>query len=332
MTRLLVTGGLGFIGSNLIRYLVHNFSEEYEISNIDKLGIGSNRSNLDGIDLAETGYQFLENDINDISTIKGLIKPDIILNLAAESHVDRSIKDPSPFIRSNYSGTFELLEYLRRNDVRKFVQISTDEVYGQCPPGHSFTEDDLLNPGNPYSATKAAADLLVSSYCKTYGINASITRCTNNFGPYQHVEKLIPRTIARILKRVPIMLYGDGLQIRDWLYVDNHAIAIYDVMTRGKANEVYNISTSNLVSNIELVERINQITNELVGVASPIKLTNDRPGHDKRYSLNAEKIKRDLHWKPLVAFEEGLRSTVKWYISHENWWTGSVDRFILQSW
>ena len=209
---ILVTGGLGFIGSHIIKYISKNSSEYDQIYNIDNMSFGSNIENLSDADLRGLNYSLFVDDINNINTMDKVEKPDIILNVAAETHVDRSIIDPEPFIHSNYDGTFQLLEYARKKDVKKFVQISTDEVYGECPPGYAFIETDRLSPNNPYSATKASADLLIGSYCRTYGLRACITRCTNNFGPNQFPEKLIPKTIIRILGGLPIVLYGDGNQ------------------------------------------------------------------------------------------------------------------------
>ena len=229
----------------------------------------------------------------------------------AETHVDRSINDPGPFIRSNYEGTFQLLEYARKKDVKKYVQISTDEVYGECPPGYSFVETDRLSPNNPYSATKAAADLLIGSYFRTYGLDTCITRCTNNFGPNQFPEKLIPKTIIRILNRLPVVLYGDGKQERDWLYVEDHVRAIYKVMNIGRSNETYNISACNLISNLELVQSIRDITMKITGKKSTIELIEDRPGHDRRYSLDSRKIRDELQWKPIIDFQQALVGTCK---------------------
>jgi dTDP-glucose 4,6-dehydratase len=317
---IVVTGGLGFIGSHLIKYLLSH-TENNTIYNIDNMSFGSNRENLvvpNHLELID--YNLVIGDINDIGTMDKVEKPDIILNVAAETHVDRSIKDPEPFVRSNYDGTFQLLEYARKNDVQKFIQVSTDEVYGECPPGYSFNESDRLNPSNPYSASKAAADLLIGSYCKTYSLNACITRCTNNFGPNQFPEKLIPKTIVRILEGLPVALYGSGEQERDWLYVEDHVDAIYKVMHKGRTNETYNISALNLISNKVLVQRIGEIVQMFTGKSTTVSFVGDRPGHDKRYSLDSTKIRKELQWKPRIDFQQALTSTVKWYIENKHRW------------
>jgi dTDP-glucose 4,6-dehydratase len=309
----------------MIKYLL-NESNDY-VYNLDALSFGSNKSNVEISNTCRSKYKLLIGDINNIDKIKFKLKPDIILNFAAETHVDRSISDPFAFVNSNYMGVYHLLEYARKNDIGKYVQISTDEVYGESPLDYSFREDDRLAPGNPYSATKAAADLLAISYMRTYGLDISITRCTNNFGPYQSSEKLIPATIMRILKGLPILLYGDGKQVRDWIYVYDHVTAIDQVIKNSNAKGIYNISASNLVSNNELVSKINRITEEYTGKHSLIKNVKDRPGHDKRYSLNAKKIKRKLKWKPEVNFDKALINTVKWYISNKKWLSNSSEQY-----
>ena len=323
---ILVTGGLGFIGSHMIKYLLKDESNHY-VYNLDALSFGSNRSNVEISNINRRKYKLLIGDINNIDRIKFKHKPDIILNFAAETHVDRSISDPLAFVNSNYMGVYHLLEYARKNDIGKYVQISTDEVYGESPLDYSFREDDRLDPGNPYSATKAAADLLAISYKRTYGLDISITRSTNNFGPYQSAEKLIPATIMRILKGLPILLYGDGKQVRDWIYVYDHIAAIHRRIKNSNTNGIYNISASNLVSNNELVGKINRITEKYAGKHSSIKNVKDRPGHDKRYSLNAKKIKRKFKWKPEFNFDKALINTVKWYISNKKWLSNSSKQF-----
>lgn len=305
----------------MIKYLLNETN--YYVYNLDALSFGSNKSNMEISNTHRSKYKLLIGDINNIDRIKFKHKPDIIVNFAAETHVDRSITDPLAFVNSNYMGVYHLLEYARKNDIGKYVQISTDEVYGESPPDISFREDDRLAPGNPYSATKAAADLLAISYIRTYGLDISITRCTNNFGPYQSAEKLIPATIMRILKGLPVLLYGDGKQVRDWIYVYDHVTAIHRVIKNSNAKGIYNISASNLVSNNELVSKINRITKEYTGKHSIIKNVKDRPGHDKRYSLNAKKIKRKFKWKPEFNFDKALCNTVKWYISNKKWLSNS---------
>ena len=322
---ILVTGGLGFIGSHLINYILKGETSVCHIYNLDALRSGSNRSNIDYSNLDCSRYTLLVGDINDVATMN-FPKPNIILNLAAETHVDRSICNPGQFVNSNYLGVYRLLEYARKNDISKFVQVSTDEVYGESPIDYSFNEDDNLMPGNPYSATKAAADLLSISYMRTYGLNVSITRCTNNFGPNQGAEKLIPLTIIRILKGLPILLYGDGQQVRDWLYVNDHVTAICEVMKSVNANGIYNISASNLLSNYELVQKINRLSEEFGGKSSSIENVQDRPGHDKRYSLNSTKIRTQLKWKPTFDFDVALLRTVKWYMRNEKWLFSSANQ------
>ncbi len=311
----------------MVKHLLESESDNYYVYNLDSLSFGSNRSNVQVSNSRRSKYKLLIGDINNIDIIKFNQKPDIILNFAAETHVDRSIVDPLGFVNSNYMGVYHLLEYVRKFDIGKYVQISTDEVYGETPIGYSFREDDRLAPGNPYSATKAAADLLATSYSRTYGLDITITRCTNNFGPCQGVEKLIPATILRILSGLPILLYGEGEQVRDWLYVYDHVTAIDKVMKNHNARGIYNISASNLLSNIELVKKVNTITKEFTGKHSLVKNVKDRPGHDKRYSLDAKKIKTKLKWKPEFNFNNALASTVKWYISNKKWLRESSSQY-----
>jgi dTDP-glucose 4,6-dehydratase len=323
--RILVTGGLGFIGSHFVKDMLENYNDA-EIFNVDNMGYGSNPANLSAYS-ENKRYHFIKADINDVSGLG--LDVDVIVNIAAETHVDRSISDPGSFVRSNYYGTHALLEYARNKNIQKFVQVSTDEVYGAAQTGYSFKENDAINPSNPYSATKAGADLLLQSYFMTYGMNISITRCTNNFGPYQFPEKLIPKTIVSIMRGLPIYLYGDGSQIRDWLYVSDHVEAIRIVMKKGKAGETYNISASNEVSNAELANKIQYIVKEKSRKVSQIVFTEDRPGHDKRYSLNSRKIKEDLGWRPKVAFEDALLQTVVWYLNNEKWWEPLITPSVL---
>jgi dTDP-glucose 4,6-dehydratase len=326
--KILVTGGLGFIGSNFIKYLFKEGPSDYNICNIDKMGFGSNTSNLSDCQ-NNPRYSFIKEDINNISTLDKIFDMDIIVNMAAETHVDRSISNPRPFIHTNYHGTFELLEYMRRNDIGKYIQISTDEVYGESREDYSFKETDSIGPNNPYSASKAAADLLVKSYCRTYGLNTVITRCTNNFGPNQFPEKLIPKTIVSILRNEPIFIYGDGKQVRDWLYVGNHANAIYLVILKGKSGDIYNVSASNLITNIDIINRICWIVKQKTGKETEIKFTTDRPGHDRRYSLDSTKIKEELGWRADTDFDSALHETVSWYLENEAWWNPLVNASIL---
>jgi dTDP-glucose 4,6-dehydratase len=321
----LVTGGLGFIGSNFIRYL---FSEDphVEIVNLDKVGYGSNPQNLADLK-EEANYKFVKGDVSDHELVSSLIKSvDAVVNFAAETHVDRSIRDPQSFLRSNTLGTFTLLESIRAlNRSVNFVQISTDEVYGEIKSG-SFNELDRLNPSNPYSASKASADMLCLAYHRTYGLNVKITRCTNNFGPYQFPEKLIPKTTIRALKNLKVPIYGTGENVRDWIYVVDHCEAVRLVLEDGEAGEIYNISSGNEVSNIEVVRMILRL---LGRDGSLISFVEDRPGHDVRYSLDSSKIRSKLGWRPRHSFSSALEETVRWYVENESWWMPLATEEIL---
>ena len=249
-----------------------------------------------------------------------------MVNIAAETHVDRSISDPYTFLQNNTLGTYTVLETLRKhNSGARMVQVSTDEVYGQAEEG-SFKETDALTPSNPYSASKAAADMFVLSYCKTYGLKASITRCTNNFGPCQMPEKLIPKTIIRALRDLPIPLYGKGTNIRDWIYVQDHCAAVETVLEAGEAGEVYNVSAGNEVANVEIVKKILALLNKPENLITYVE---DRPGHDTRYSLDSAKLTAKLCWKPQVPFQKALESTVQWYVNNEKWWLPFATEAIL---
>jgi len=309
--KILVTGGLGFIGSNFIRLIFPT----HTIVNIDKMGIGSNPANLTW--LKDPGYKFVKGDIRDGEIVKSILPDiDVVINFAAETHVDRSIKDPSSFIDNNILGTLSLLEAERKSTHEiKHIQVSTDETYGTCL-NEPFKETDILDPSNPYSASKAAADLLCKSYFRTYGLDVIITRCTNNFGPNQFPEKLIPKTIIRAINNLKIPIYGSGQNIRDWIYVEDHCSAIELLTKTGESGEVYNISSGNECSNLSLCERTLDI---LKKPRNLIQLVADRPGHDMRYSLDSSKI-RSLGWKPKYSFKEALKSTVEWYIANPEWW------------
>jgi dTDP-glucose 4,6-dehydratase len=314
--KILITGGLGFIGSNFCRHILTNHPED-EVINIDKIGIGANPANLKDFE-KEKRYNFIKGSICNSKLLnKTITQVDAIVNIAAETHVDRSIAKPNQFIKNNTIGTFTVLEAIRKNnDKIKLVQVSTDEVYGDIPEG-SFKENDMPKPSNPYSASKAAADMFVVAYSRTYGINASITRCTNNYGPYQLPEKLIPKTIIRAVKNLQIPIYGSGKNIRDWIYVQDHCQAINLVLRKGKTGEIYNISAGNEIANIKIVKKIL----ELMGKPEDlITFVEDRPGHDKRYSLDSSKIRTELNWKPKHPFEESLKKTIEWYQQNECWW------------
>jgi dTDP-glucose 4,6-dehydratase len=323
--KLLVTGGLGFIGSNFCRHIItkhHN----YELINIDKIGLGANPANLHDIENNER-YAFIKGDISNLQLLEKIInKVDAVVNIAAETHVDRSIVKPYAFLQNNTVGTFTLLEAIRKQKREiRLVQVSTDEVYGQALNG-SFTENQRTNPSNPYSASKAAADMFVLAYCKTYGLDVSITRCTNNFGPYQLPEKLIPKTIIRALKDLPIPVYGSGTNIRDWIYVIDHCQAIETVLEKGATGEVYNISAGNEIPNVEIVKEILTTLNK---PETLITFVEDRPGHDIRYSLDSSKIRSELNWQPHTSFPQSLESTVRWYVENEQWWQPFATEDIL---
>jgi len=314
--RLLVTGGLGFIGSNFCRYMLTKH-KDIELIDVDKIGIGANPQNLNDFE-NDARYTFVKGDICNPQLVKKVIhQVDSVVNIAAETHVDRSIADPYAFLQNNTLGAFTVLETVRKHNPKaRVVQVSTDEVYGQAVEG-SFTEKDPLVPSNPYSASKASADMFALSYHTTYGLNVSITRCTNNFGPYQLPEKLIPKTIIRALRDYPIPIYGSGKNVRDWIYVQDHCEAVEAVLNEGKAGEVYNISAGNEISNIDIAKNILSL---LKKPESLIAFVEDRPGHDLRYSLDSTKTRSTLGWKPRFSFAEAFESTVKWYVENEHWW------------
>jgi len=323
--KLLVTGGLGFIGSNFIRFMLGEH-EDCTIVNVDAQKFGSNPQNL--MDLKEADrYSFVQGDIIDSDLISRLIKDaDAVISFAAETHVDRSISRPDSFLQSNVQGVFTLLEALRRhNSEARFVQISTDEVYGDILDG-SFTEESTLRPSSPYSASKAAGDVFVLAYARTFGLPAMITRCTNNYGPYQFPEKLIPKTVLRAVKSLQIPVYGTGQNVRDWIYVKDHCRAVEKVLQRGVAGEIYNISANEEKTNLEVVKTILRILGK---DESLIEFVEDRPGHDVRYSLSSSKIRHELNWRPQQGFDEGLKKTVEWYLENEGWWRPLVDDNLL---
>jgi len=323
--KVLVTGGLGFIGSEFIRYIL-NKHNDLKITNLDNLSYGSNPANLKHIE-NKSNYQLVKGSIADKNLVTKIMKDvDAVVNIAAETHVDRSISTPRPFFESNTLGTYTLLEAARKADIDRFLHVSTDEIYGTASQNKSFKESDPINPSNPYSASKAAADVYVAAYHTTYGLKTIITRCTNNFGHYQFPEKLIPKTIIRALSNVEIPIYGSGRQIRDWIYVTDHCEALYITLQRGIPGEIYNISAGNEIENIALIEKILTI---LEKPKKLIQFVADRPGHDMRYSLDSTKITEELGWKPKHPFEEALKETVRWYISNEHWWKPLTDEKIL---
>jgi len=314
--RVLVTGGAGFIGSNFIRLLLTS-RQDVEVINFDKLTYAGNPESLS--DLADDPrYHIVRGDIADAADVEQVFqrKPDALVNFAAETHVDRSIEDASPFVRTNIMGTQCLLEAARRHKLPRFVHISTDEVYGSAPAGVTFTEETHLDPRSPYAASKASADHFVTAYANTYGVSALILRCTNNYGPYQFPEKLIPLIIANAREDKPLPIYGDGLQERDWLFVEDYARAIALVLEKGEAGKIYNVSAGQPQPNLKIVRTILQ---HLGKPESLMKYVQDRPGHDRRYALDSSKLQRELGWKPLVSFEDGIRRTIDWYVNNTEW-------------
>jgi dTDP-glucose 4,6-dehydratase len=324
---ILVTGGLGFIGSNYILQLIRK-SKANRITNIDSMSYGSNSQNLREIQDADF-YRFVGADISD-SSIAGdqMVDADIVVHFAAQSHVDRSISEPESFLKSNVVGTFTLLEAARHSKVSKFVYISTDEVYGSASSTESFHERSPLNPSSPYSASKAAAEMLALAYHKTYSVPIVILRCTNNFGPRQFPEKLVPKTIIRALLGLKVPVYGSGQQIRDWIHVFDFCKAIDLAIEKGANGSIYNVSAGNEVSNLEMVTQILSILGK---GSNLIEFVEDRPGHDFRYSLNSARFMEDLGWKPERSLGTALRSTVDWYLRNENWWKPLLDEKILSS-
>jgi len=310
---LLVTGGCGFIGSNFIHYILETYPE-YKITNLDCLSYAGNLENLSDI-AKNKNYKFVKGNIKDFKTVNKLIKKaDYVINFAAQTHVDRSIEEAKDFIETNINGVFTLLEACRNSKIKLFMQISTDEVYGSTMEG-SFIETDALIPSSPYSASKAAADCLCNAYAATYKIPVIVTRCTNNFGPYQYPEKVIPLFVTNLLQGKKAPLYGDGLNVRDWIYVYDHVRAIDFLMHQGKVGEIYNISSNNEVANIELTK----IILKKFGLGETyIKYVNDRPAHDRRYSLDSSKL-RSLGWKPVYDFSASLDATIDWYKENTKW-------------
>ena len=314
-THILVTGGAGFIGSNFIHYLART-QPEWRITNLDKLTYAGNLANLDGME-DHQGYRFVKGDICDPATVEPLVADaNIVINFAAETHVDRSIHDAGQFILTDVYGTFVLLEAVRlKSKAKLFVQISTDEVYGTIASG-SASEEDPLAPRNPYSASKAGADRLAYSYFATYQLPVIVTRASNNYGPRQYPEKVIPLFITNSLQDEPLPIYGDGLQVRDWLHVEDHCRGLTLLMDKGQPGETYNIGGGTELTNMELTKRILALVGK---PASLIKKVSDRPGHDRRYSLDTTRL-RSLGWKSSFDFDTGLAATVEWYRSNEEWW------------
>jgi dTDP-glucose 4,6-dehydratase len=315
MSAILVTGGCGFIGSNFIRYLLET-EPDARVVNLDALTYAGNPENLADL-AAHPRYRFIHGDITDCAAVRAALQgADAVLNFAAESHVDRSIHDSGPFVRTNVLGTQVLLDAAREAKVRRFVQISTDEVYGSLGSTGQFTEATPLAPNSPYAASKAAADLLVRSYVHTFQLPALITRCSNNYGPYQYPEKLIPLFITNLLADQRVPVYGDGLNVRDWIHVRDHCAAVATVWHKGQVGEVYNIGGRCERTNLELTLALLQAVGK---PQSLIQYVKDRPGHDRRYAIDCTKIERELGWRPAIAFEQGLRQTVDWYRNNSAW-------------
>ena len=331
MKNILVTGGAGFIGSNFVKYMLKEHSE-YRIINIDSLTYAGNLENL--ADVAENAnYRFVKCDIRDSATVERLFEEeniDTVVNFAAESHVDRSIVDPQAFLTTNVLGTQVLLDAAKKSwklapddkysreyrEGVKYLQVSTDEVYGALGKTGMFTETTPLAPNSPYSASKASADLFVRAYHETFGLPVNITRCSNNYGPYQFPEKLIPLMLNNCIKGKPLPVYGDGLQIRDWLHVSDHCKGIYTVLEKGKVGEVYNIGGNNEKANIDIVKLIIKAAGASEDLITYVK---DRPGHDRRYAIDNTKITTELGWAPEYTFEQGIAETVKWYLENREW-------------
>ncbi|GAA4841727.1 dTDP-glucose 4,6-dehydratase [Paenibacillus vulneris] len=318
MSTLLVTGGMGFIGSNFILYWLQNHPKD-RVINYDLLTYAGNPANVASVQHL-SNYRFIKGDIADVALLERVMleeQVDCIVHFAAESHVDRSIEDASVFVRTNVLGTQGVLEAARKCGVRRMVHVSTDEVYGTLGKEGYFTEQTPLSPNSPYSASKAGSDFMARAYYETYGLPVMITRCSKNFGPYQYPEKLIPKIITRALLDQPIPVYGDGQNVRDWLHVEDHCSAIERVLESGKPGQVYNIGGNSERSNIEVVT---EILKRLGKPETLIQFVADRPGHDRRYAIDASKIREELGWAPRYSFQEGIAQTVDWYALHTGWW------------
>ena len=324
--RILVTGGAGFIGSNFIFYMLKSHPD-CRIICIDKLTYAGNLSTLAPI-MEEPRFRFVKADICDRSAVYALFeeeKPDAVVNFAAESHVDRSIEEPEIFLKTNILGTQVLLDACRKFGIGRFHQVSTDEVYGDLPldrPDLFFTEETPLDPSSPYSSSKASADLLVQAYHRTYGVPVTISRCSNNYGPYHFPEKLIPLMIANALNDKPLPVYGEGLNVRDWLYVEDHCRAIDLILSKGSVGQIYNVGGHNEMRNIDIVRLI---CRELGKPESLIVHVEDRKGHDLRYAIDPTKISHELGWLPETKFEDGLKKTIRWYLDNRSWWESIIS-------
>ena len=324
--KILVTGGAGFIGSNFVFYMLNNHPD-YRIVCLDKLTYAGNLSTLQPV-LEQDNFHFVRADICDRGAVEKIFQeehPDVVVNFAAESHVDRSIENPSIFLETNIMGTAVLMDACRKYGIQRYHQVSTDEVYGDLPldrPDLFFTEETPLHTSSPYSSSKASADLLVMAYYRTYGLPVTISRCSNNYGPYHFPEKLIPLMIANALADKPLPVYGNGENVRDWLYVEDHCRAIDLIIHNGKVGEVYNVGGHNEKRNIDIVRIICQ---ELGKPESLIVHVEDRKGHDRRYAIDPAKIHRELGWLPETKFEDGIKKTIKWYLEHKKWWQDIIN-------
>ena len=314
---IIVTGGLGFIGSNFIRFIL-NETEDIFITNIDAQTYAGNPENLKDIE-KNKNYHYVKGRIQDYDFIENLFKKyqsDVVINFAAETHVDRSIKLAQPFIETNIIGTHVLLELALKNNLKRYIQISTDEVYGSIEPPNKFTETSLIKPNSPYSASKASADHLVRAYNKTYGLHTTTIRCSNNFGPYQYPEKVIPYFISLALENNNVPIYGDGLNIRDWIYVEDFCSAISLILKKGKSGEVYNVGGESEMTNLDLTKLL---LKKLGKPESLLQFVKDRPGHDRRYAMDCTKIKKELGWKRKYDFDSALDKTIEWYKKNSDW-------------
>jgi dTDP-glucose 4,6-dehydratase len=316
--KFLVTGGAGFIGGNFVRYFLKNYKED-QLVNLDKLTYAGNLESLKDVE-SNPSYKFLKGDIEDSDFIGELFRSenfDVVINFAAESHVDRSIDNPAVFLTTNIQGTYNLLQAARESKISRFIQISTDEVYGSLGPEGLFTEESQIQPNSPYAASKASADLICRSFFETYSFPVLITRCCNNFGPYQFPEKLIPLFITNLMEDIPVPIYGDGKNVRDWIHVEDHCSAIDAVYKNGKLGEVYNVGSWQEKTNLEITDIL---LRELGKTDSLKKYVEDRLGHDRRYAIDSTKLEKECGWKPKFNFDQAIVDSIKWYRGNERWW------------
>jgi len=317
MNRILVTGGAGFIGSNFVHWALAHWPDT-RVVNLDALTYAGNLANLAGVE-NDARYTFVRGDITDAGLLNRLMAADVdaVVNFAAESHVDRSLMSSEPFVRTNVVGTQQLLDAARRHDVERFLQVSTDEVYGSLGPEGSFTESSTLSPNSPYAASKAAADLICRAYHHSFGLPVIVSRCSNNYGPYQFPEKVIPLFVTNLFEDKKVPLYGDGLNVRDWIYVEDHCAALGIILEKGAPGEVYNVGADCELANLELTRRILTACGK---DDRAIEYVKDRPGHDRRYAIDSTKLHTELGWTPRHAFDDALAQTIQWYRDHSDWW------------